>query len=215
MNSKLKEEQAALKKTLVTVGIILGVMGAITGGILFMENGYKKDLTDISSQSTSLKSKKQKRERDYAELLKAYDVYKEIPSVKLPTSTGFDAPSDRIRAAEATIRELREQYNISYIEFSFPDPRPEKLEDIKNDSAEAFSSPIRISIRALNDQLIFSFIYSMIQKFPGYIKMRSFQMWRDKEIDAAVIAEIRKTGNLPQLVRAEMVFDWTTLKSKS
>lgn len=69
-----------------------------------------------------------------------------------------------------------------------------------------------LSLSSISDKHIFLFLQS-IPNLPGYVMIRSLTLNKQRNIDAKVINQIL-SGNMIEIVRASIVFDWYTILSR-
>ncbi|EEH12565.1 hypothetical protein WUni_000380, partial [Wolbachia endosymbiont of Muscidifurax uniraptor] len=65
---------------------------------------------------------------------------------------------------------------------------------------------------SISDKHIFLFLQS-IPNLPGYVMIKSLILNKQRNIDAATMNQILN-GNMIEIVRANIVFDWYTILSR-
>lgn len=72
-------------------------------------------------------------------------------------------------------------------------------------------STIDMEFEAITDQHVFSFIEELSLQFPGFIKIKSFDITRERAMTSNTMFQVHSGGN-PMLVKAGLSADWIVLK---
>jgi hypothetical protein len=112
-----------------------------------------------------------------------------------------------MEAIQSTSRVLSAKYSIGAAEV-IEDPVAAVADHV------ILHSPISVSIDALDDVDIYSFIYWMENAFPGYAGVSGLTMERKLDIDEAALRQIGN-GVPTVLMNARVDFDWDTMVPRS
>ncbi|MGL9726390.1 MAG: hypothetical protein ACR5KV_07535 [Wolbachia sp.] len=96
-------------------------------------------------------------------------------------------------------------------EISISIPEEAKLHS-KSERTKVIRNEVVLSFSSISDKHIFLFLQS-IPNLPGYIMIISLTLNKQRNIDAAVINQIL-SGNMIEVVKANIVFDWYTILSR-
>jgi len=69
-----------------------------------------------------------------------------------------------------------------------------------------------LNLSSISDKHIFLFLQS-IPNLPGYVMIKSLILNKQRNIDAATMNQILN-GNMIEIVRVNIVFDWYTILSR-
>lgn len=137
-------------------------------------------------------------------LNKNLDLWKRISSSNLHSSR-------YIANLNFELNKLYKRYYILEPEISISIPEEAGLHS-KNERTKVIRSEVVLSLSSISDKHIFFFLQS-IPNLPGYVMIRSLTLNKQRNIDAAVINQIL-SGNMIEIVRASIVFDWYTILSR-
>ena len=74
-------------------------------------------------------------------------------------------------------------------------------------------STIQMEFEAMTDQHVYSFVEEFSLRFPGFIKVHSFDISRERELTSNTLFQVH-SGGTPLLVKASFSADWLVLKPK-
>ncbi|MDE5065987.1 hypothetical protein RYE99_01900, partial [Wolbachia endosymbiont of Drosophila seguyi] len=90
---------------------------------------------------------------------------------------------------------------------------PEEVElHNKSERTKVIKSEVILNLSSISDKHIFLFLQS-IPNLPGYVMIKSLILNKQRNIDAATMNQILN-GNMIEIVRANIVFDWYTILSR-
>ncbi|MDX5518913.1 MAG: hypothetical protein O7177_05010, partial [Wolbachia endosymbiont of Andrena agilissima] len=90
---------------------------------------------------------------------------------------------------------------------------PEEVElHNKSERTKVIKSEVVLNLSSISDKHIFLFLQS-IPNLPGYVMIKSLILNKQRNIDAATMNQILN-GNMIEIVRANIVFDWYTILSR-
>lgn len=199
--SQLKRKAAIHFISYLSLSIVL--IGLSTCFIIYNKKVYNKnqvaieEIRSINLQITEIQKKE-------VILNKNLDLWKRIPSSNLHSSR-------YIANLNFELNKLYKRYYILEPEISISIPEEARFHS-KNERTKVIRSEVVLSLSSISDKHIFFFLQS-IPNLPGYVMIRSLTLNKQRNIDAAIINQIL-SGNMIEIVRASIVFDWYTILSK-
>lgn len=82
----------------------------------------------------------------------------------------------------------------------------------KSEHTKVIKSEVHLNFSSITDKHIFLFLQS-IPRLPGYVMIKSIVINKVKNIDIPTVNQVLN-GNMIEVVRANMIFDWYILLSK-
>ncbi|XGA07980.1 MAG: hypothetical protein U0X86_000113 [Wolbachia endosymbiont of Xenopsylla cheopis] len=160
---------------------------------LLNENIARKNKI-ISSQIIDIQKKE-------AILVSNLDLWKRISSTNIHNSK-------YIANLNNLINELHKSYKILNPEILISIPQEAKT--FYNDKyIKVIKSEINLHFSSISDKNVFLFM-NALNTLPGYVKIKSFSLAREKEITPKII-EYATNGNLTPTVTGHITFDWYSL----
>ena len=202
-----------LAKILIRQGIICLVLIGVFVGIYFVtddladdsakkkgdaETALKQDQGKITTMNTQIE-KSSLAESRFEDLQKDRDA--------LDFSINSDTFKEWLRNAKAQYR-LSNNFKLSLT--------PEKKFESKEipDAYEVYEHPgMKLEFSAMSDTHVFAFLQSLVRSAPGFIRIETFSIKRNGDLDPATIDQI-KTGHTPYMVDAKIEFNWVGLREK-
>jgi hypothetical protein len=132
------------------------------------------------------------------------DLWKKISSSNLH-SNGY------IANLNFELNRLYKKYCILEPEISISIPEEVDI-PYKNKSTKVIRSKVTLNLSSISDKHIFLFLQS-IPRLPGYVMIKSLSLNKVRNIDTETVNHILN-GNMMEMVRANMVFDWYILLSR-
>lgn len=125
--------------------------------------------------------------------------------------------SSRIHSSRY-IANLNFELNKLYKKYFILEPEifistPEEINTpYKSEHTKVIKSEVHLNFSSITDKHIFLFLQS-IPRLPGYVMIKSIVINKVKDIDVPTVDQILN-GNMIEVVRANMIFDWYILLSK-
>ncbi|MDE5065294.1 MULTISPECIES: hypothetical protein [Wolbachia] len=181
----------------------VGLIGLLTYVVIYNEKIYNKNqiaidkIRSINLQITGIQKKE-------VVLNKNLDLWKKISSSNLHSSR-------YIANLNFELSELYKKYYILEPEISISIPEEVELHN-KSERTKVIKSEVILNLSSISDKHIFLFLQS-IPNLPGYVMIKSLILNKQRNIDAATMNQILN-GNMIEIVRANIVFDWYTILSR-
>ncbi|MDU8940494.1 hypothetical protein RYF71_00090, partial [Wolbachia endosymbiont of Drosophila malagassya] len=180
-----------------------GLIGLLTYVVIYNEKIYNKNqiaidkIRSINLQITGIQKKE-------VVLNKNLDLWKKISSSNLHSSR-------YIANLNFELSKLYKKYYILEPEISISIPEEVELHN-KSERTKVIKSEVILNLSSISDKHIFLFLQS-IPNLPGYVMIKSLILNKQRNIDAATMNQILN-GNMIEIVRANIVFDWYTILSR-
>ncbi len=181
----------------------VGLIGLLTYVVIYNEKIYNKNqiaidkIRSINLQITGIQKKE-------VVLNKNLDLWKKISSSNLHSSR-------YIANLNFELSKLYKKYYILEPEISISIPEEVELHN-KSERTKVIESEVILNLSSISDKHIFLFLQS-IPNLPGYVMIKSLILNKQRNIDAATMNQILN-GNMIEIVRANIVFDWYTILSR-
>ncbi|WP_265036023.1 hypothetical protein [Wolbachia endosymbiont (group A) of Anomoia purmunda] len=181
----------------------VGLIGLLTYVVIYSEKIYNKNqiaidkIRSINLQITGIQKKE-------VVLNKNLDLWKKISSSNLHSSR-------YIANLNFELSKLYKKYYILEPEISISIPEEVELYN-KSERTKVIKSEVTLNLSSISDKHIFLFLQS-IPNLPGYVMIKSLILNKQRNIDAATMNQILN-GNMIEIVRANIVFDWYTILSR-
>ncbi|QOD38312.1 hypothetical protein [Candidatus Wolbachia massiliensis] len=197
-----------LKKK-VTVQLIVylllsvGLIGLLTYIVVYNQKVYNKN-QNIINEIRSINLRITEVQKKEVVLSKNLDLWKKISSSNLHSSR-------YIANLNFELSKLYKKYYILEPEISISIPEEVELHN-KSEHTKVIKSEVTLNLSSISDKHIFLFLQS-VPSLPGYVMIKSLILNKEKNIDAATMNQILN-GNMIEIVRANIVFDWYTILSR-
>lgn len=181
----------------------VGLIGLLTYVVIYNEKVYNKNqiaidkIRSINLQITGIQKKE-------VVLNKNLDLWKKISSSNLHSSR-------YISNLNFELSRLYKKYYILEPEISISIPEEVELHN-KSERTKVIKSEVVLNLSSISDKHIFLFLQS-IPNLPGYVMIKSLILNKQRNIDAATMNQILN-GNMIEIVRVNIVFDWYTILSR-
>ncbi|MDR2548131.1 MAG: hypothetical protein LBC34_01325 [Rickettsiales bacterium] len=181
----------------------VGLIGALTYAVIYSKKVHSKNQNAIDEiRSINLQiTEVQKKE---VVLNKNLDLWKRISSSNLHSSR-------YIANLNFELGKLYKKYYILEPEISISIPEEVELHG-ESEHTKVIKSEVTLNFSSISDKHIFLFLQS-IPSLPGYVTIKSLILDKERNIDAATMNQILN-GNMIEIVRANMVFDWYTILNR-
>ncbi|MCA4774027.1 hypothetical protein [Wolbachia endosymbiont of Mansonella perstans] len=181
----------------------VGLIGMLTCVVIYSKKVHSKsqnaidEIRSINLQITEVQKKE-------VVLNKNLDLWKRISSSSLHSSR-------YIANLNFELGKLYKKYYILEPEISISIPEEVKLHS-ENEHTKVIKSEVTLNFSSISDKHIFLFLQS-IPNLPGYVTIKSLVLNKERNIDAVTMNQILN-GNMIEIVRANMVFDWYTIPNR-
>ncbi|WP_353277856.1 hypothetical protein [Wolbachia endosymbiont (group A) of Agelastica alni] len=181
----------------------VGLIGLLTYVVIYNEKVYNKNqiaidkIRSINLQITGIQKKE-------VVLNKNLDLWKKISSSNLHSSR-------YIANLNFELSRLYKKYYILEPEISISIPEEVELHN-RSERTKVIKSEVVLNLSSISDKHIFLFLQS-IPNLPGYVMIKSLILNKQRNIDAATMNQILN-GNMIEIVRVNIVFDWYTILSR-
>ncbi|WCR57734.1 hypothetical protein [Wolbachia endosymbiont of Ctenocephalides felis wCfeJ] len=181
----------------------IGLIGSLTYIVVYNKRVYSKnqdaidEIRSINLQITEVQKKE-------VILNKNLNLWKKISSSNLHSSK-------YIANLNFELSRLYKKYYILKPEISISIPEEVELHG-KSEHTKVIKSEVALSFSSISDKHIFLFLQS-IPGLPGYITIKSLVLNKERDIDATTMDQILN-GNMIEIVKADIVFDWYTILSR-
>ncbi|MFV0949331.1 hypothetical protein [Wolbachia endosymbiont of Nasonia giraulti] len=179
------------------------LIGLSTCFIIYNKKVYNKNQT-AAEEIRSINLQIIEIQKKEVVLNKNLDLWKRISSSNLHSSR-------YITNLNFELNKLYKKHYMLEPEISISIPEEAELHN-KSEHTKVIRSEVVLSLSSISDKHIFLFLQS-IPNLPGYIMIRSLTLNKQRNIDAKVINQIL-SGNMTEIVRASIVFDWYTILSR-
>lgn len=181
----------------------VGLIGLLTYVVIYNEKIYNKNqiaidkIRSINLQITGIQKKE-------VVLNKNLDLWRKISSSNLHSSR-------YIANLNFELSKLYKKHYILEPEISISIPEEVELHN-KSERTKVIKSEVVLNLSSISDKHIFLFLQS-IPNLPGYVMIKSLILNKQRNIDAATMNQILN-GNMIEIVRVNIVFDWYTILSR-
>ncbi|WCR53367.1 MAG: hypothetical protein PG981_000389 [Wolbachia endosymbiont of Ctenocephalides orientis wCori] len=183
--------------------IFFGLTGLLTYVIICNNGIYSKNqnfidkISFINSQIVEIQKKE-------IVLNKNLNLWKKVSSSRIHSSK-------YIANLNFELNKLYKKYFILEPEIFISTPEETNI-PYKSEHTKVIKSEVHLNFSSITDKHIFLFLQS-IPRLPGYVMIKSIVINKVKDIDVPTVDQILN-GNMIEVVRANMIFDWYILLSK-
>lgn len=202
-----------MKKKLIVEGVIfLGLIGVAAGAALYvvgLSESAIEEKTRIESSIRSVESQISDYESQLGKSDEALAVFVDMVKLRGEQLTFNATRAEAARVLQAMLEKFRLEVTNSEIG---------PLEPVEGNAYNGIEmdisrSEISISLRAITDQHVYSFVDEFTKRFPGIIKINTFDMTRDREITSNTLFQVH-SGGTPLLVEAALTAEWIVFAPK-
>jgi hypothetical protein len=165
---------------------------------------------DVAGQLSDVKGKVNASRSNTQQLRTQYDlIQKQKEDFGKLQATGFFTAQDRVEARqriEAIQRYshvLQANYNIKRADFK-------KTDDLTTAGQVMLSTPVTVSVDALDDMDFYNFLYLVQNTFPGFAGINAVDITRVKDLDDVTLRQIG-SGIPTPLIKGNIDFTWQTV----
>ncbi|QKX03189.1 hypothetical protein GOY07_03345 [Wolbachia endosymbiont of Litomosoides sigmodontis] len=181
----------------------IGLIGLLIYASIYNRKAYNKnqstidEIRSINLQITDIQKKE-------VALDKNLDLWQKISSSNLHSSR-------YITNLNFELSKLYKKYCILKPEISISIPEEIEIYN-KSKHTKVIKSEVNLNLSSISDKHIFLFLQSF-PSLPGYVMIKSLVLNKERNIDAATMNQILN-GNMIEIVKANMIFDWYTILSR-
>jgi hypothetical protein len=209
---KLDYAQALLKKDILNYGsIALGAVLIFALGF-FYKGHIESSLEEIEQQQRMLSSQISTIQQDITTLTQSSGLFDSIRSDRMPTVEGYDNTAARIRAMRPVIEELKSKLTFANLDVTLAGVQPLPVSTASQ--FKVIEGKMDIALAAPSDELVFTFLQSLIERIPGYIVIEKFELRKTKSINEQLIRTIIEEKKPPTLVDGKVTCVWYSLKGE-
>lgn len=201
-SSKLK------KKILIRALIYIAAIAVLVAVCIYLDNlktefANKRDR--LRNDTFSLNRKLDGLSKKVLELSDAIQVWEEAGG------NNQQLNGLRINDAKDLLDEWEKKYKLSEVKTSFE--KPERLQEkkLQTDIISVIGSNVNITFKAITDEHVYNFINELLEEYPGYIWIRSFDIKKSGEVTKEILQKIA-LGDKPNLIEVRLDLVWRDLK---
>ncbi len=208
--SKQQDLRKKTVKTTVMASIVVAVAGILYAATSFIAGGIATDKTTaegkLNADNGLLSSLREQMDKSGA-AEKRYVIIQE----------GRTSPSP-----ETDIKALKEFLANAKLQYKFDDLKIKPVIMAVSDKPELVNfnynvqvwNRFRITLKAVSDVHIFSFLEYFRSAIPGFVRIDSLELKRVSDLTDQSLTAIRSAGTMPLNVEAKIEFTWIGLSSK-
>jgi hypothetical protein len=209
--SKLKQLQ---KKLLVTGGIVLVLIGAAAGGMVFTGSMATEAETRKSSAESALNQDRSQLSNMKNQLTQSGDAEKRYGEILLKhPDDDFTANNDVLKS---WLRNAKEYYRFGDNSFKLimPLEKPSEKQGLPTVGFDVVERPgMKLELDAISDLHVYSFIGDMLRSSSGLVHLTHVEVTRKGDMNANTPRQLL-SGLNPDMVNAVIVFDWAGVREK-
>ncbi|WP_168464665.1 hypothetical protein [Wolbachia endosymbiont of Ctenocephalides felis wCfeT] len=179
------------------------LIGLLTYIVIYNGKIYSKNQS-TANKIRSINSQIVEIQKKEVILNKNLDLWQKISSANLHSSR-------YITNLNFELNKLYKKYFILEPEISISVPQEVDI-PYKSEQAEVIKSEVTLNFSSISDKHIFFFLQS-IPSLPGYVMIKSLILNKIKNIDSTIVDQVL-SGDMVEVVGANMVFDWYILLSR-
>lgn len=197
-------------KRLMIIAVLLGLAGllaAVSYLYLIPKNTtLDQDLRKLKSDISFKRSEADRFRQEMAEIQNEKNTFESMQKIGFLGEQSRMEAAQRIEAIQSYSRVLSAKWNIAPGIID-----AEEQSDATRDANRIiFKSQISVSLEALDDADVYSFIDMMENAFMGHVSVTSFELERVLDLNEVTLRQIG-SGIPAILVKATVVFEWKTL----
>ncbi len=197
------------------IGLQKVLMIAVFAGLLVLAVGYKTYVLDASNTTLvrEVGGKEGELSTMYSNIadlrasLEKFEAQKE--QFKTVAALGFFDPQDRVDT-RTRINLLQRESRLISARYTLSPVVIEQNKKAAEAKQKVLFTEIKFDLEAIDDADIYSFIKLLNYGFPGNIKITSFNMKRDGELNYPTLRKIGSGGGV-SLVQATLHVEWRTM----
>ncbi len=124
-------------------------------------------------------------------------------------ATDFFTDQDRVQARDR-FTAIQRYSHVLLAGYDIKAAAPERTPELTDAGQLMLTTPVDVSIDALDDMDFYNFLYLAQNAFPGYVGIKSIEVSRDKELDEVTLRQIG-SGIPTVLIKGKISFTWKTI----
>ncbi len=193
-------------KRIILIATLILINGALAAGYYLhvqpMNEMMEKQLRSVKGEISSKESELTRLQEEFEKIEEMRDRFQALET------SGFFGEQDRV-VARKKIEEIQEISRVLSASYVINAAKFEKNADLKKARHVMLSSPVSVSIEALDDIDVYRFIYLLQATFPGHVRVDRVELSRATRVNDSVIRQIGAGRPIP-LVKAGVDFTWRT-----
>lgn len=194
-------------KRIIIIAVLIAVAGGMgAGNYLYLvpkNQKLERELRTIRGQISTKRAETQRLAEEFAQIQEQKNYFTNLESAGFFSNQNRVIASRRIEDIQGFTKVLATRYDI----------KPATVE--QNKLAEeaghvVLDSRISLSVDAIDDIDIYTFIFLLENSLPGHVSVRSVRVDRMAEINEAVLRSIG-LGQPTIMVKGTVEFDWRTM----
>lgn len=202
---------ASLRRSILKESMIFGAIAAALIVIILYVQGvmdsYTQQANSAMSAANQFVSERQTLEGKFTSVKENMPLFRESARYEFFPGLFIDSQA---------IRELFNEYQIRYflrkLSVEMQPVTPVAEPNYVRNEFVATRSNIRLSIEGVSDADIYEMIRQMQKELPGFVKIKSFAIYRRADVTKDVLVQIRTEGAQP-LVSADIDMEWYGMRS--
>lgn len=204
----------SLRKILIKNAIIMSVAVLVSCVVAYSVFSWSSSLqTEAKRAESRLNSARRdvsSREVKNEDARNSLELYRQITGESEQAKIS-DLSRDK---AQLWLKAAAKANDIVNLKGTFDPVTPIASEDFKKKTLEGISSLVKLEFAAMTDEQIYRFVESIINDFPGYVKINVLTLERTGEITDEVLRAAGR-GKFPELVKGTMEFHWVGVREVS
>lgn len=199
------------KRTLIKNAVVFGsaTAAALIGfyALYIRNTTLESEITAADMSKQNLSGQLAQAQKDFEDLSKAFDHFKAINTIRLPSSSGYETAAQRLREAQPIFEQLRNKHNLSDLDISFS-TIADVTEQFGSQNFHVLQSDITLKFKGGTDAMMMMFLHDLMEFMPGYVVLSEFKIDRRQDTDQKGVDKFYLTSG-------EMVLKWYTLKENA
>ncbi len=197
-------------RRLVILGALIvlnGVLGAtLYYGVIPQREKVERDLRMVRSAVDTRRNEVTRMRTEFDQIQEQKGLFENLESA------GFFGTQNRLEARRI-IETIQSTSRVLSARYSIDPANVVETPDVKNAGHVLLQSPVRVTIDAMDDVDIYSFLYWIENAFPGQASIKGFTLERRIDVNEHSLRQIG-SGTAMTLVSGEVSFVWTTMAPK-
>ena len=203
-----RKRRAVLSKRMHMSVWVCIFLGLTAGGLWYYQSQQEEQRKTLDRSVRNMRRDVTKLTAENKQFQEAYSVFVDIPEQKKATNFA-DLPS-RIRVLQPILRDMRRDFFLSRLEADVASVN--QLDGkFQVGNLGTSSARLRLTFSGLSDELIFAFLDKIRETLPGYLRLNTLVMDRQRELNNSVLREIAD-GRRTEVVSGEAVFEWKVME---
>lgn len=195
-----------IKRILVLLFLVSINAALATGVYVYLAPEIKsseRSLRSLRGKITTLQTDISRLQVEFDQLEEQQETFEELKKA------GFFSNQDR-RQAELIFKDIQEKTGVISAVASIKPGELEENEEAKKADHSILTSPVELTLQAIDDVDVYKYVYLVERFFPGHVSINSIELGRTTDITGTVLRSIA-SGNRPVLVEAKISMNWSTM----